>query len=274
MSDPCKELDTAEGRLEQIVRLVRCLRSENGCPWDRKQTPESLSVYLVEEIFELVDAIEQGDSDAVCEELGDVLFQITFVAGLFEEQGRFTMADVICRNLEKMVRRHPHVFGDAKVDGAETVRRRWGEIKKAEKRGDKPRSILDSIPSALPALMRAYRISERAAHADFDWEELQGVMEKAEEEWAEFKAARVESGEASQGKAAMEFGDILFTLVNVARLARIHPETALSRATRKFERRFRHMETRARESGRQFEEIPRQEKETLWEEAKKREIGE
>ena len=268
--DPCKEVKEAGGGLERTQRLVACLLGENGCPWDRKQTPDTLAVYLVEEIFELVDAIDSGDPSAVCEEIGDVLFQLVFVARLFEQSGRFTMTDVIDRNAEKMIRRHPHVFSDATVTTPEGVRRRWREIKKAEKGSGRPgESIFDSVPVKLPALLRAYRLSERAAQSGFDWEDLEGVMEKVEEEWKEFTAA-VDAVPEDARAAEMELGDLFFTLVNVARLARIHPERSLSKAARKFERRFREMETMAIESGRKIDEVPRPEMEALWEKAKRR----
>jgi MazG family protein len=269
-NDPCKEVKKTGGGLARTQRLVACLLGENGCPWDRKQTPESLAVYLVEEVFELVDAIESEDPSAVCEEIGDVLFQLVFVARLFEQSGRFTMTDVIDRNAEKMIRRHPHVFSDATETTPEGVRQRWGEIKKAEKSaGRSGESIFDSVPSRLPALLRAYRLSERAAQIGFDWEDLAGVMAKVEEEWKEFTAA-VEAGPEDGRASEMELGDLFFTLANVARLARIHPERSLSRAVRKFERRFREMEKMAVESGRRIDEVPRPEMESLWEEAKRR----
>jgi tetrapyrrole methylase family protein/MazG family protein len=270
MKDPCEAVKEAGGGLERTLRLVECLLGENGCPWDRKQTPGSLTVYLIEEVFELVDAIESGDADAVCEELGDVLFQLVFVARLFAQDGHFTIDEVIRRNTEKMIRRHPHVFSDAQVSTAEGVRQRWGEIKKAEKGdGKATASVLDSVPAKLPALLRAYRLSERASGTGFDWDDLKGVMDKVGEEWTEFSAA-VSGAPADDGAAEMELGDLLFTLVNVARLARIHPEKSLSRAARKFERRFREMEKMAIDSGRSIDEVPRQEKEQLWEEAKRR----
>ncbi len=267
--DPCKTIEAEKGDLRSLVRLVACLRSENGCPWDRKQTPRSLAVYLIEEIYELVDAIESDDPEAVCEELGDVLFQLVFVARLYEETGHFRMTDAVRKIADKMIRRHPHVFGETEVDGAEDVRRRWGEIKKAEKGASARRSVIDSVPTGLPALMRAYRMSERAAGAGFDWEDMAGVSGKVEEEWAEFRAAQaVDSKEAEA--AEMEMGDLLFTLVNVARFARIHPETALSKATRKFERRFRDMEAHAEKTGRRLDQVPRPEMEALWDKAKNR----
>ena len=255
-----------------LIRLIETLRGKNGCPWDRKQTPESLSVYLVEEVYELVDAIASGNADAVCEELGDVLFQVLFVARLFEETGQFTLADTAEKIAEKMVRRHPHVFGSEHVDSTDDIRIRWHEIKKTEKAHAPMGSVLDSVPTKLPALMRAYRVSERAARTGFDWSAVAGVVRKAEEEWEEFnselRSADADPDDATMDRAALEFGDVLFTLVNVARLARIHPETALTRATRKFEKRFRHMEQKLAAAGRDLESATREELDRLWEAAK------
>lgn len=267
--DPCKTIEAVKGDLESLVRLVACLRSENGCPWDRKQTPRSLTVYLIEEMHELVDAIEAGDADAVCEELGDVLFQLVFVARLYQEAGHFRLTDAIGNIADKMIRRHPHVFGDTEVSDAEEVRRRWGEIKKAEKQNGVSKSLIDSVPAGLPALMRAYRVSERAARAGFDWDDMAGVSDKVEEEWAEFRAA-VAADPKDAATVEMEMGDLLFTLVNVARFARVHPEKALSKATRKFESRFRDMEAQAAGTGRGIDQVPRPEMEALWEKAKNR----
>ena len=267
--DPCKTIDGDKGDLERLIRLVACLRSENGCPWDRKQTPRSLTVYLIEEMYELVDAIEGGDAEAVCEELGDVLFQLVFVARLYQESGHFRLTDAIGKIADKMIRRHPHVFGDSSVSGVEEVRRRWGEIKKAEKGDSASPSMIDSVPAGLPALMRAYRVSERAARAGFDWDDTAGVSDKVEEEWEEFKAA-VGADSTDAEAVEMEMGDLLFTLVNVARFARIHPERALAKATRKFESRFRDMEAQAEKTGRTLDQVPRPEKEALWQKAKNR----
>lgn len=258
-------------RIASLIRLIEILRGENGCPWDRKQTPRTLAIYLIEEVYELVDAIESGNPEAVCEELGDVLFQVLFVARLFEETGHFNIEDVADMIAEKMVRRHPHVFGDERADSADEVRMRWHQIKKKENAHARTKSVLDSVPAKLPALMRAYRISERAARTGFDWNDIDGVIGKAEEEWSEFnrELAEQKNGEANSDRSAMEFGDVLFTLVNVARLAGIHPETALTRSIHKFEKRFRHMEQKAAESGRDLESLSMTDLDRLWEKAKR-----
>lgn len=258
-----------------VMELIATLRGENGCPWDRKQTPASLTVYLIEEAFELVQAITSDDTAAIRDEMGDVLFQILFLMRLYHEQGRFGPTDVLGRNLAKMIHRHPHVFGTDKVESAGEVKERWREIKKREK-GDAAGSLMDSVPSGLPALLRAYRISERAAGIGFDWDSLQGVMAQAEAEWREFNdelAPPEGAAVPSKDKMTEEFGDVLFTLVNVARLAGIHPETALSRATEKFVHRFKRMEVMAADQGRALESVSREEMEEFWRSAKKGESG-
>jgi MazG family protein len=262
-----RDIDPAS--FEALRRLIATLRGENGCPWDRKQTPATLSIYLIEEIYELVDAIAAGDTAAILEELGDVLFQVIFVAYLYEQERRFTLQQVLERIIGKMIHRHPHVFGSEKVDSAGEVKQQWRRIKQQEKEGR--RSLLDSIPAGMPALMRAYRVSERAAGTGFDWDDLAEVMLQAEREWTEFKTEVGDGADAEvdRSKAAMELGDVLFTLVNVARLAGIHPETALSRSTRKFIRRFNWMETEAMAKDNSLEALPRDALDRLWESAKK-----
>jgi len=250
-----------------LIELIETLRGENGCPWDKKQNPRTMAIYLLEEVYELVDAIESGNPDHICEELGDVLFHIFFVAKLFEEEGNFNAGDVAELISEKMIRRHPHVFGSENAENAGEVRKRWHTIKMNEKTRSKNGSVLDSVPGGLPALMRAYRISERAARTGFDWDNIEGVMQKAEEEWAEFQSAL---NEKNKTDISVEFGDILFTLVNIARFAAIHPETALKDSIKKFETRFRNMEKTMAEIGRDLNSASRNELDMLWEEVKKR----
>jgi MazG family protein len=262
--------DIGPPSLEALLKLIAVLRGEKGCPWDRKQTPATLSVYLIEEIYELVEAITSEDTEAVLEELGDVLFQVFFVAFLYEQAHRFTLQQVLEKIIGKMIHRHPHVFGSEKVETADQVKQHWRRIKQLEKGVE--HSLLDSVPASMPALMRAYRISERAAGTGFDWDDLSGVMNQAEQEWAEFTA---EAGGAAiskmaKSKASMELGDVLFTLVNVARLAGIHPETALSQSTQKFIRRFKCMEAMAAENQSSLESLPKDEMERLWQAAKKK----
>ena len=270
-SMPVKDSAPEDSPIDALNRLVALLRGVNGCAWDQKQTPRTMSNYLIEEIYELVDAIESGTISHICEELGDVLFHVFFIAYLFEERGHFSVQDVAAAITKKMIRRHPHVFGTKTVQDTNEIRDNWHKIKAAEQKNTSTASALDAIPIQLPALMRAYRISERAARTGFDWHDIDGVMQKVEEEWSEFKEAlnAQNTVEADQDQTAMEFGDILFTLTNVARFARIHPETALTSAIKKFEKRFRDMETRIAQSGRSLEEVSFQEMNTLWEKVKR-----
>lgn len=261
--------------ISALIRLIEKLSGENGCPWDKKQTPRTLAVYLIEEVYELVDAIESKSPEDVCEELGDVLFQILFMAHLYQKAGHFDLQDVATRNTQKMIRRHPHVFGQETAATSEEVRQRWHTIKMTEKNHAPDTGLLDSVPSGLPALIRAYRISERAARAGFDWENISGVMEKVEEEWAEFKSevdnipkSGPQPDSKAQKKLSLEFGDVLFTLVNVARFAKLHPETSLADSTRKFEKRFKHLEHAIVQNGQQIEAVSYTELNNLWEKAK------
>jgi len=260
-------LGIKERNIKRLIELVETLRGANGCPWDKKQSPKTMAIYLLEEVYELVDAIESGNPDDICEELGDVLFHIFFVAKLFEEMGHFNAGDVARLITEKMIRRHPHVFGSENAENAGDVRKRWHTIKMNEKSHLNNGSVLDSIPGGLPALMRAYRISERAARTGFDWDNIEGVLHKVEEEWSEFQCALNEKNKVD---ISVEFGDILFTLVNVARFAAIHPETALKDSIKKFETRFRQMEKNLAESGRNIDSVSRNELDALWEEVKRR----
>ncbi len=251
--------------IEALFDLIARLRGENGCPWDRKQTARTLSIYLIEEVHELVEAISAEQTESILEELGDVLFQLAFIVRLFEEKRQFGFQDVLACNIEKMIRRHPHVFGPDKVETAAEVKKQWREIKQKEK--GSPDSLMDSVPSGMSALMRAYRISERAASSGFDWDSLSGVMGQVESELAEFRAEIKKDPTALS--AMLELGDLLFTLVNVGRLAGIHPETALAESTRKFIRRFKSMEAMAARQNRRLDQLPRDELEQLWETAKR-----
>ncbi len=255
--------------IQSLIELVETLRGENGCPWDRKQTPRSIVAHLLEEAYELVEATETGTRDDICEELGDVFFHVFFIAKLFQERGNFDIGDVARGIVDKMIHRHPHIFGDAVVTHAEEVRQQWAEIKRKEKNHTQD-SVLDSVPS-LPALMRAHRVSEQAAGTGFEWDDISGVMEKVEEEWAELKSklASNDGTEESQKRISLEFGDVLFTLVNVARFAKIHPETALTGSIKKFETRFKLMEQMISETGHDLKTASPDEMEALWEEAKR-----
>lgn len=255
--------------LNRLIDLIETLRGANGCPWDQQQTPKSISIYLIEEVYELVDTILENDLDGICEELGDVLFQLLFIISLNKEN--FNLAQVIENNISKMVTRHPHVFGDKKIKTAGQVKKQWEALKKAEKQNMPQESILESVPSGLPALVRAYRISERAAGTGFDWDNLAGVTQKVLEEWEEFQAELRKDGQSNGNKKniSLEFGDLLFTMVNVARFAGIHPETALAEATRKFEKRFKYMEKSINQNDRKIDMVSRSELNRLWLTAKK-----
>jgi len=224
---------------------------------------------LAEEMYELLAAIESDDSDEICEELGDVLFQLVFIAEIYREKGSFDIEKSIAKSAAKMIRRHPHVYGGSSVNSEAELWATWEGIKKEEKeeagKGNWA-SILDSVPVGMPALMRSYKISERAVRAGFDWKNMDEVLEKASEEWREFRCA-LEDGD--RDNIAMEFGDLLFTLGNVARLAGVHPEIALNSATGKFEKRFRYMEQNLSQMGYSLKDVPRQELESLWDKAKK-----
>jgi len=262
-----KKLNT----IDALLQLIDTLRGENGCPWDRKQTAASMAVYLAEEVHELIEAIEKGRSGEVCEELGDVLFLLLFILRFYDTRDLFNLEQVIEQVAAKMIRRHPHIFGDSQADTASQVKRQWQEIKKTEKTVDRYTSCLDSIPSGLPALLRAFQVSERASQAGFDWPDLAGVMDKVGEECDECNRELEcrDAGNPSSEKLALEFGDILFTLANVARFAGFHPETALTGAVNKFEQRFRLMESILEMQGLEMGSVSQAKLDALWAEVKK-----
>ena len=242
------------------------LRDKNGCPWDREQTRESLKPFLIEEAYELLEAIEENSPGQIKEEIGDLLFQLIFHARISEELGEFDIRDVLDSITEKMVSRHPHVFGNLDLESTEEVVQRWEEHKKRE--GKLRDSVLEGVPRALPSLLRAQRVQERASRVGFDWKEAGGVLEKIEEELEEFREA-VRSGEGKRMEE--ELGDLLFSIVNLSRFVNINPEEALRRTTDRFIRRFRYIETGARAMGRKLDELSLEEMDRLWEEAKEKE---
>lgn len=227
--------------VKALVALVASLRGEHGCPWDQKQTPQTMLIYLMEEMYELADAVESDNYEDVREELGDVLFHIVFLTRLFQERGYFSIYDVAREIADKMIRRHPHVFGNARVDDSEQVRQNWHKIKQNEKKHAPQESILDSVPKKLPALMRAYQISERTARSGFDSQSSENIFDQLATELDQLKQA-AKLGQIDH--IHNEFGMVLFSLVHLARLLKIHPETALSTAVKKFEKRFRQMENK------------------------------
>ncbi|CAB1063348.1 Nucleoside triphosphate pyrophosphohydrolase MazG (EC [Olavius sp. associated proteobacterium Delta 1] len=252
--------------LDDLFRLIKTLRGENGCPWDKKQTPKSVGIYLIEEVFELVDAIESGNSEQIREELGDVLFHIVFMARMFEERQEFDLSQVARTITEKMIRRHPHVFGDTEVISSAEVVQNWHKIKLNEKKDNKKQSILDSVPAKLPALLRAYRVSDRVAKSGF---------ELAEADENQKNPAAVADGlqtalKSHDGRlASRQFGDLMFTLINIARLAEIHPESALTGSVKIFEARFKKMEELMAKSKWEFDEISLEVKKRMWQKVKK-----
>lgn len=255
-------MSAASAAMNELVEIIARLRGPNGCPWDREQSSRSMVRFLIEEAYELADAIAADHAEHVREELGDVLFHVLFITHLHAEKGQFDLEQVLREIGEKMRRRHPHVFGAVRVADSAEVVRNWQQIKRDEKAAGPRSSALDAVPAGLPGLLRAYAVSERAARLRFDWEDLRGVLAKLQEELAEFAAA---AGRKDAPEAALEFGDILFTLVNVARFSGVHPETALAAAVQKFERRFRRMEAIAADSGRDLESLPQSEKDRIWE---------
>ena len=253
----------------ELVDVMATLRAPDGCPWDREQTHESLRPYVIEEAYEVVEAIDLRDPDKLCEELGDLLLQVVFHAELAAGEGVFDIDDVCAGIVDKLVRRHPHVFGDVSVGGADEVLANWQAIKASEKGNSDRTSILDGIPKQLPALLRALEVSKRAVKAGFEWPDTNGVLDKVDEEVGELRA-EIEAG-APKERLADELGDLLFTVVNVARRVRVDPEDALRRQLDKFTRRFRYIEAQAAERGLSVDALPLAEMETLWQEAKARE---
>lgn len=251
---------------ESLQDVMARLRSPEGCPWDREQTHESLRPYLLEEAYEVLDAIDQGDIQELREELGDLLLQVVFHTQVAVEAGEFQMAEVISYINTKLIRRHPHVWGDISVNGAEDVTRNWEAIKKQERQdnGSTKSSLLDGISKALPALVQAYNYQARAARVGFDWDRIEPVIEKIGEEISEIQAA------TDKVEQAKEIGDLLFALVNWIRWMGVEPETALREANLRFYRRFAYVEQAADENGRSLPDMTLQEMDALWEEAKKK----
>ncbi len=245
-----------------FVAIVRQLRRD--CPWDREQTHESVKHLLIEEAYEAVEAIDAGDWDELKRELGDLLLHVVFHSVMAEEDGRFTLQDVIEAETDKLVRRHPHVFGDVQVRGTDEVLANWEQIKMTE--GNGRTSALDGVPRQLPALLRAHRVQEKAAGVGFDFPDREAAWAKVEEELAEFREAVQEAAPPERQEA--EFGDVLFALVNYARLAGINAENALRATNDTFTRRFRHIEQRLAEQGRTLAQADLAEMDRFWEEAK------
>lgn len=249
----------ALGRVIDVLDILRV-----KCPWDAKQTNESLRANTVEEVYELAQALMSENNAEIKKELGDVLLHILFYSKIGEEKGLFDIADVSEALEKKLIFRHPHVFGDTQVSDSHDVETNWEKIKLKEKDGNK--SVLSGVPEALPALIKAYRIQEKAANVGFDWKKREDVFDKVAEETAEVADA-IKNGKAAD--VEKEFGDLMFAVINAARLYGVNPENALERINRKFVSRFTYMENKIRESGRQFQDLTLSDMDILWNEAKK-----
>lgn len=250
-------------KFEHLVSIMAKLRAPDGCPWDQEQTHESLKKFLIEEAYELLESIDDQDDAAIAEECGDVLLQVVFHAQLASEEKRFSIDDVIDSISNKLINRHPHVFGDREAHDAEEVLRNW----EADKQKEKPErnSVLDGIPKAMPALMRAHQLQKKAARVGFDWDQTEEALDKVEEEIREVRQALEEK---NQEKVHEEMGDLFFALVNVARFLDIHSEEALQSTNHKFMKRFHYIEQELKKRGKTPEESNLEEMDALWEEAK------
>ncbi len=264
---------------ERLVALQARLRGPGGCPWDREQTHESLRKFLLEESYEVLDAMESGDAREFSAELGDLLLQVVFHSVLAEESGQFTIADVIQSVYEKMVRRHPHVFGKVRAATSKQVLKNWEQLKSAERAGKKshkagagsvPDSILSGVARSLPALLEADQLTSRASRVGFDWDSVEGVLEKLQEEAGELRHAAAQRGASSSSAAKVEeeSGDLLFAAMNLVRFLGVNPEIALRKANRKFKQRFKWMEAAATREGHRLADLPRARMEELWDESK------
>jgi MazG family protein len=266
---------TAAQEFTRLVDIMATLRAPDGCPWDREQTIDSLKPFVLEETYEVLEAIDRHDHEALCEELGDFVFEAVFLAQLESEAGRFSIADSLKSIADKLVRRHPHVFardaGEPPLESAGQVRARWEEIKAQERGGDgKPKTLLAGIPSALPALLRAYQIGQRAASVGFDWTRVADVVGKIEEEVDELRAVVEAGGALDQARAEEEMGDLLFSIANLSRKLGIEPESALRKANEKFTRRFEAMERHLADSARPMSGMTLEELEREWQKVKSR----
>jgi MazG family protein len=249
---------------DELVALMTRLRGPGGCPWDRKQTLPDLKPYVIEEAYEVVDAIDRDDRAALLEEIGDFLLEAVFIAEITREEGTFDIYDSITAIHDKLVRRHPHVFGDVEAKDAEQVLVNWEKLKQAERKAES-KSVLSGVPQSLPALLKASRLTEKAARVGFDWRRTEDVFDKIDEEIAELRDA-VAAGD--QQNVHDEIGDLLFTIANIARKLNVNPEEALQSTNRKFMRRFESMESRVHESGQNLDQLELEEMDRLWDEAK------
>ena len=249
---------------DDLVQLMTTLRGPNGCPWDRKQTLPDLKPYVIEEAYEVVDAIDRDDRAALLEEVGDLLLEAVFIAEITREEGTFDVFDSITAIHDKLVRRHPHVFGDAVAHDAEQVLVNWEKLKSEERKAEN-KSVLSGVPASLPALLKASRLTEKAARVGFDWRRTEDVFDKLDEEIGELREA-VASGDKS--KIEDEIGDLLFTIANIARKVEVNAEEALQSTNRKFMRRFETMEKTVHDRGQNLDQLELEEMDRLWDAAK------
>jgi MazG family protein len=252
---------------DRLVTIMDRLRDPGGCPWDREQTPETLAPYLLEEAYEVLEAIRSDTVEPLCEELGDLLLQIVFLAKIARERKWFDVDDVCHAIADKLVRRHPHVFDAVDVDGAQEVLRNWEDIKQQE-RGRSDSSALDGVPTALPALLKAFRVTEKAAAVGFDWQRSADVVTTLREEVEELAAELEGSEPVDRDRVRAEMGDVLLVMANLARHLGVDPENALQEATGTFIRRFQAVEQRVRASGREVRILPLDELDTIWDRVK------
>lgn len=258
-------MHTREEKMEAFGRFLDVLDElREKCPWDRKQTNESLRPNTIEETYELCDAIINNDPKEICKELGDVLLHVAFYARIASEKEQFDMKDVCDRLCEKLIFRHPHVFGDVEANTAGQVSENWEQLKLKEKGGNK--TVLSGVPSALPSLIKAYRIQDKARNVGFDWEQREDVWAKVKEEFNELQA---EIADMDKDKAEAEFGDLFFSLINAARLYKINPDNALERTNQKFIRRFNYLEDHTIKEGKSLKDLSLGEMDAIWNEAKK-----
>ena len=250
---------------DRLITIMDRLRGPGGCPWDAEQDHKSIMKHLIEEAYELADAVESGDPESMAEELGDVLLQVVFHSTIAKENNTFTLSAVINHLCDKLIHRHPHVFGDATVRDSKEVIRNWEKLKKKENGKQERKSILSGIPESLPALLQAFKIQSTVSRVGFDWEAPQEVLLKIDEEQAELADA-MEAGDNE--KIENEIGDLIFSVVNLARLLHVDPESALRKTNRKFTRRFFEIEKAAKEKGIRLADMPMKEKDEIWEAAK------
>ncbi len=248
-------------RFLELVEIMDTLREQ--CPWDKKQTIHSLRSNTIEELYELVDSIVDEDWDGIKEELGDIMLHVLFYAKIGNEQGKFTLDEVMEGIAKKLIHRHPHIYGDVKVENDDDVKRNWEQLKLQEGKGDK--TILSGVPNSLPAMVKALRIQEKVKHVGFEWENKEQVWDKVQEEIGELK---VEIAANDQEKMEQEFGDVLFSMINYARFLNIDPETALEKTNKKFKHRFELMESYANEHGLDLAKMSLVQKEALWQQMK------